>query len=45
MKDCPKFTEMKNMFHGKSMTLVKVQHVEIQTIITNVNVVDVNVTT
>jgi hypothetical protein len=27
------------------MTLVKVQHVEIQTIITNVNVVDVNVTT
>ncbi len=34
------------MFHGKSMTIVKLQHVvEIQTITTNVNVVDVNVTT
>jgi len=33
------------MFHGKSMIIAEVQHVEIQTIITNVNVVDVNVTT
>jgi hypothetical protein len=34
------------MFHGKSMAVAEVQHVvETQTIITNVNVVDVNVTT
>ncbi len=34
------------MFHGKSMTIVEVQAiVETQTIITYVNVVDVNVTT
>jgi hypothetical protein len=34
------------MFHGKSVTIAKVQHVvETQTIITNVNVLDVNFTT
>ncbi len=34
------------MFHGKSVIVVEVQLVvETQTIITNVNVVDVNVTT
>jgi hypothetical protein len=34
------------MFHGKYVTIAKVQLVcKIQTIITNVNVVDVNVTT
>jgi hypothetical protein len=34
------------MFHGKSMIVAKVQHVaKTQTIITDVNVVDVNVTT
>ncbi len=34
------------MFHEKFVTIVEVQHVaEIQIIITNVNVLDVNVTT
>ncbi len=34
------------MFHGKSMTIVEVQHVvETQIVIMDVNVVDVNVTT
>jgi hypothetical protein len=34
------------MFHGKSMAVAEVQHVaETQTVITNVNVVDVNATT
>jgi len=34
------------MFHGKSVTIIKVQHVaKIKTFITKVNVVDVNVTT
>ncbi len=34
------------MFHGKSMIVIKVQHAnETQIIITNLNVVDVNVTT
>jgi len=33
------------MLHGKLMTIVEVQLVETQTIIANVNVVDVNVTT
>ncbi len=34
------------MFHGKSLIVVEVQHVtKTQTIIANVNVVDVNVTT
>jgi len=45
MTNYPKFTKMQKMFHGKSMIIAEVQHVEIQTIITNVNVVDVNVTT
>jgi hypothetical protein len=44
--DCPKFVKMQKMFHGKSVTIVKVQLVvETQTIIADVNVVDVNVTT
>jgi hypothetical protein len=35
---------MHKIFHGKSVTITKIQHVfEIQTIIINVNVVDVNV--
>jgi hypothetical protein len=34
------------MFHGKYVTIIKVQHVaKIKTFITEVNVVDVNVTT
>ncbi len=34
------------MFHGKFVTIIKVQHVaKIKTFITKVNVVDVNVTT
>jgi hypothetical protein len=45
MIDYTKFIEMQNMFHGKSMTITKVQHVETQIIITYVNVVDVNVIT
>jgi hypothetical protein len=46
MTDCPKFAKMKKMFHGKSMVITEVQPiVETQTIIANVNVVDVNVTT
>jgi hypothetical protein len=46
MIDCPKFAKMQIMFHGKSMIIVEVQHVaKTQTIIANVNVVDVNVTT
>ncbi len=37
---------MHKMFHGKSMTIVEVQPAaETQTIISDVNVVDVNVTT
>jgi len=46
MINCPKFTEMQKMFHGKSVTIVEVQFiVESQTITTDVNVVDVNVAT
>jgi hypothetical protein len=46
MIDCPKFVDMQKMFHGKFMTISKVQPtIETQTIIANVNVVDVNVTT
>jgi hypothetical protein len=46
MIDCPKFAKMQKMFHEKSIVVAKVQHVvETQIIITNVNVVDVNVTT
>jgi hypothetical protein len=37
---------MKKMFHRKFVRIAKVQHVvEIQIVITNVNVLDVNVTT
>jgi hypothetical protein len=44
MTNCPKFAKMQKTFHGKSMAISKVQPiVETQTIITNVNVVDVNV--
>jgi hypothetical protein len=46
MTNCPKFVEMQKMFHGKSMTITKVQLVvETQTIIADVNGVDVNVPT
>ncbi len=46
MIDCPRFIEMQKMFHGKYVTIIKVQHVaKIKTFITEVNVVDVNVTT
>jgi hypothetical protein len=46
MIDCPKFVEMYKIFHGKFMTIAKVQPiVETQTIIADVNVVDDNVTT
>jgi len=44
--DCPKFIEMQKMFHGKFVTIVEVQLVaKTQTIIVDVNVVDVNVIT
>jgi phosphopantothenate synthetase len=46
MIDCPKFAKMQKMFHGKSVVVTKVQPIaETQIITTNVNVVDVNVTT
>jgi hypothetical protein len=46
MTDCPKFDEMQKMFHGKSVTIIKVQPiVETQKIIVDVYVVDVNVIT
>jgi hypothetical protein len=46
MIDCPKFDEMQKIFHGKSIIVVKVQLVvETQTIIVDVNVVDVSITT
>jgi hypothetical protein len=46
MTNCPKFVEMQKMFHEKFVIVVKVQLViETQTIIADVNVVDVNVTT
>jgi hypothetical protein len=46
MVDYPKFIEMRKMFHGKYVTIAKVQHVvETQIIITHVNVVDINVIT
>ncbi len=46
MIDCPKFVEMQKMFHGKSMIIAKVQPiVETQTVIIDVDVVNVNVTT
>jgi len=46
MTDCPKFVEMRKMFHGKYVAVTEVQPlVDTQTIISNVNVMDVNVTT
>jgi hypothetical protein len=46
MINCPKFAEMKKMFHGKFVTITKVQLVtKTQIVITDVNVVDVNITT
>ncbi len=46
MIDFPKFVEMQKMFHGKSTVIIKVQPIaKTQIITTNVNVVDVNVTT
>jgi len=45
MTNCPKFAKMQKMFHGKFMVIIKAQHVaKTQTIIIDVNVVDVNVT-
>jgi len=46
MIDCPKFVEIQKVLHEKYVVIAEVQPiVETQTIITNVNVVDVNVTT
>jgi hypothetical protein len=46
MKNCPKFAKMQKMFHGKFVAITKVQPVvETQTVIADVNVGDVNVTT
>jgi hypothetical protein len=46
MTNCPKFIEMQKMFHGKFMIVAKVQPVtETQIVTSNVNVVNVNVTT
>jgi hypothetical protein len=46
MTNCPKFVKMQKMFHGKYVTITEVQLVvDTQTITSNVNVVDVNVTT
>jgi hypothetical protein len=43
---CPKFIEVQKMFHGKYMTIAEVQLVvKIKIVSTNVNVVDVKVTT
>jgi hypothetical protein len=43
--DCPKFAKMHKMFHGKFVTVVKVQlAIETQIVIADVNVVDGNVT-
>jgi hypothetical protein len=44
--NCLKFAKMQKMFHGKFVAIVKVQPVvDAQITITDVNVVDVNVTT
>ncbi len=46
MIDYPKFIEMQKMFHGKFVTVAKVQPIgETQIVTVDVNVVDVNVTT
>jgi hypothetical protein len=45
MTDCPKFAKMQKMFHGKFVAIIEVQLlVKTQTITSNVNVMDVNVT-
>jgi hypothetical protein len=45
MIDCPKFTEMHKLFHGKYVVIAKVQpNVKTQIVTTDVNVMDVNVT-
>ncbi len=46
MIDCLKFIEMYKMFHGKFMMVVEVQPVaKVKIVTTDVNVMDVNVTT
>jgi hypothetical protein len=46
MIDGPKFAKMQKMFHGKFVKVAKVQLVvETQTVLVDVNVVDVNLTT
>ncbi len=46
MTDCPKFIQMQKLFHGKFVTITKVQpFVETKIITIDVNVVDVNATT
>ncbi len=46
MTNRPKFVEMQKMFHGKYVAIAKFQLVvDTQIVTTNVNVVDVNVTT
>jgi hypothetical protein len=46
MKNCQMFVGMKKMFHGKYVIIAEEQHVaKTQTIIADVNVLDVNVTT
>jgi hypothetical protein len=46
MTDCPKFVEMQEMFHGKSMVVLELQPgSKTQMITANVNVVGVNVIT
>jgi len=46
MTNCPKFIEMQKMFHGKFVAVTKVRHiVQTQTVIVDLNVEDLNVTT
>jgi hypothetical protein len=46
MIDYPKFSKMKKMFHGKSVTIAKVQPIaKTQMVTIDVNVMDVNATT
>jgi len=46
MTDCLKFVKMQKIFHGKSMVIVEVQLVaKTQTVTTDVNVVDITITT
>ncbi len=45
MIDCPKFTKMHKLFHGKYVVVAKVQpNAKTQIVTTDVNVMDVNVT-